>query len=203
MRKRIAAVGLGVALMGAPGTAIGEDNTTPAKNQQPAHERVVNNALANGDYKPYEKRYLRLYKEFADAFGVQAAGRNLVVFGVDTDEGARDATRVRIESSAGYLEAQLNPPEAVATTEATTTESAATTSYDGATASSSTAQCESGGDYGAVNPAGYYGAYQFDQSTWDAYAPEGYAGTNPAEAPPEVQDAAAANVPYDAWPSCP
>jgi hypothetical protein len=25
---------------------------------------------------------------------------------------------------------------------------------------------------------------------------------NPAEAPPEVQDAAAAAVPYDAWPNC-
>ena len=63
-------------------------------------------------------------------------------------------------------------------------------------------ECESGGDYGAVNPAGYYGAYQFDQGTWDAYAPAGYAGTNPASAPPEVQDAAAAAVPYDAWPNC-
>jgi Transglycosylase-like domain len=53
-----------------------------------------------------------------------------------------------------------------------------------------------------VNPAGYYGAYQFDQSTWDAYAPSGYQGVNPAEAPPSVQDATAASVPYDAWPSC-
>ena len=63
-------------------------------------------------------------------------------------------------------------------------------------------QCESGGSYTAVNPAGYYGAYQFDQSTWDAYAPSGYQGTNPAAAPPAVQDQAAASVPYDAWPNC-
>src|SRR5919106_3474800 len=146
MRKRIAAVVLGVALMGVPGTAISKDNNSPAKNQQPAHERVVNKALANGDYKSYERRYLRLYKRFADAFGVQSAGRNVVLFGVDTEEGARDATRGGGVGSSRQLRTQLNPPEAVATTEATTTESA-TTSY-GATASSSTAQCESGGDYG-------------------------------------------------------
>ena len=29
---------------------------------------------------------------------------------------------------------------------------------------------ESGGNYAAVNPAGYYGAYQFSQLTWDAAA---------------------------------
>ena len=29
---------------------------------------------------------------------------------------------------------------------------------------------ESAGDYGAVNPAGYYGAYQFSQPTWDVTA---------------------------------
>lgn len=64
--------------------------------------------------------------------------------------------------------------------------------------------CESGGSggYSADTGNGYYGAYQFDQTTWDAYAPEGYAGTNPASAPPEVQDAVAAAVPYDAWPNC-
>lgn len=64
--------------------------------------------------------------------------------------------------------------------------------------------CESGGSggYTADTGNGYYGAYQFDQQTWDAYAPDSYGGTNPAAAPSEVQDAAAAAVPYDAWPSC-
>jgi hypothetical protein len=31
-------------------------------------------------------------------------------------------------------------------------------------------QRESSGDYGAVNPSGYYGAYQFSTSTWDGTA---------------------------------
>ena len=33
----------------------------------------------------------------------------------------------------------------------------------------SIAECESGLDPSAVNPAGYYGLFQFDQTTWAAY----------------------------------
>jgi hypothetical protein len=46
------------------------------------------------------------------------------------------------------------------------------------------AQCESGGDYGAVSPEGYGGAYQFDQSTWESVGGTG----SPATAPPAEQD---------------
>lgn len=65
--------------------------------------------------------------------------------------------------------------------------------------------CE--GKYTSFNPAGpYYGAYQFNQNTWNAYAPAGYKGSVPTAAPPEVQDQAAANL-YKArgwqpWPAC-
>ena len=45
-------------------------------------------------------------------------------------------------------------------------------------------QCESGGDYGAVSPEGYGGAYQFDQSTWESVGGSG----SPAEASPAEQD---------------
>lgn len=49
--------------------------------------------------------------------------------------------------------------------------------------------------YGTNTGNGYYGAYQFDQSTWDnavtnAGHPE-WAGRRASEAPPEIQDAAA------------
>lgn len=56
-------------------------------------------------------------------------------------------------------------------------------------------QCESGGNYGAVNPSGAYrGAYQFSRSTWNYVAgmhfPD-YYGVDPAGAPPRAQDAMA------------
>ena len=53
-------------------------------------------------------------------------------------------------------------------------------------------QCESHGNPGAVSRSGKYrGSYQFAQGTWDGVAPEGWAGVDPATAPPEVQDQAA------------
>jgi hypothetical protein len=189
MRKRIAMAALGAALC-APAAASAQDITVRAAlNEAPA----------------YEKRYQTLHDRVRDQLGAREAGRNLLVDGyLENDGDVRRATKGELVESTETLKSLLNPPEPAkpadtAPTETTTTEPVT----GGAAASSATAQCESGGDYGAVNPAGYYGAYQFDQQTWDAYAPEGYAGQNPASAPPAAQDAAAANVPYDAWPSCP
>jgi resuscitation-promoting factor RpfB len=45
------------------------------------------------------------------------------------------------------------------------------------------AQCESGGDPRAVNPAGYYGLYQFSLSTWSSVGGSG----NPIDASPAEQ----------------
>jgi hypothetical protein len=192
MRNRIAAVVLGVALVGAPAAAIAKDEN---KKGKAGYEEAIDHGLENGDYQPYEKRYLRLYDRFADEFGVEEAGRNVVIFGEETKGGVRDAGRERVEKSSAYFETSLNPPvpaEAAVATE--TTES----SYAGA--ASGTVMCESGGDYAANTGNGYYGGYQFDSATWDAYGDPAYAEAN--EAPPAVQDAAAASVPYDAWPNC-
>ncbi len=64
--------------------------------------------------------------------------------------------------------------------------------------------CEGG--YTSVNPAGYYGAYQFTQSAWNSNAPAGYAGVNPTQAPPAAQDQAARNYyvksGWRPWPNC-
>jgi uncharacterized protein YabE (DUF348 family) len=65
------------------------------------------------------------------------------------------------------------------------------------------AQCESGGDPQAVNPAGpYYGLYQFDLGTWQSNGGTG----NPIDASPEEQTRVAYNL-YQArgrapWPVC-
>jgi Transglycosylase-like domain len=66
----------------------------------------------------------------------------------------------------------------------------------------SIAACESGGDPTAVNAAGYYGKYQFDESTWASVGGSG----NPAEAPEAEQDYRAALLYAQAgsspWPVC-
>jgi soluble lytic murein transglycosylase-like protein len=64
------------------------------------------------------------------------------------------------------------------------------------------AACESGGDPTAVNPAGYYGKYQFDMGTWASVGGRG----NPAEAPEAEQDYRASLLYSRAgsspWPVC-
>ena len=63
-------------------------------------------------------------------------------------------------------------------------------------------QCESGGDYGDNTGNGYYGAYQFSQSTWEGL---GYSGL-PSDASPAQQDQAAQQLQaargWSPWPSC-
>jgi hypothetical protein len=187
MRMRIAAIATCAAALAAPVAAQGSP-TSVVPERHPG----------------YEKRYLEVRGKFVKRLGLREAGRNIVRNGYHEKDGdVHQATKAEVVASIKRMEASLNPPEPASTTTTTTTTTEPTTSYSSGTAvSSSTVACESGGDYTAVNPAGYYGAYQFDQSTWDAYAPSGYQGVNPAEAPPEVQDATAASVPYDAWPNC-
>jgi hypothetical protein len=184
MRKRIAAIATCVAALAAPVAAQGSPTTIVPKR-----------------HPGYEKHYLDLRKQVVKNIGLNAAGRNIVSDGYREKNGdVHPATKAEVVASSDRMEASLNPPAPAPTS--TTDTAAATTSYTASSASSSTTQCESGGDYSADTGNGYYGAYQFDQSTWDAYAPSGYAGTNPADAPPAVQDEAAASVPYDAWPNC-
>ncbi|MBP7018400.1 transglycosylase family protein [Candidatus Saccharibacteria bacterium] len=56
-------------------------------------------------------------------------------------------------------------------------------------------QCESGGNYAAVNSAGYYGAYQFGIGTWNSIASSigrgDLVGVRPDKASPGDQDALA------------
>jgi hypothetical protein len=190
MRMRIAAIATSVAALAAPVAAQGSP-TSVVPEHQPA----------------YEKHYRELRKQVVKHVGLNAAGRDIVSDGFREKNGdVHQATEAEVVASSDRMEASLNPPAPPPTTDTattgTSTTTAPTTSYSSSSASSSTVQCESGGDYSTDTGNGYYGAYQFDQSTWDAYAPSGYQGTNPAAAPPAVQDQAAASVPYDAWPNC-
>jgi hypothetical protein len=63
-------------------------------------------------------------------------------------------------------------------------------------------QCESNGNYRAATGNGYFGAYQFSESTWRSL---GYRGL-PHQSPPAVQDEAAAKLwsltGWRSWPGC-
>jgi peptidoglycan hydrolase CwlO-like protein len=63
-------------------------------------------------------------------------------------------------------------------------------------------QCEAGGNYAENTGNGFYGAYQFTQSTWTGL---GYPG-RPDQEPPAMQDAAAqqlqARSGWGQWPAC-
>jgi hypothetical protein len=191
MRKRIATIATCVAALAAP-VAAQASPTSIVPERHPG----------------YEKQYLDIRQKFMQHAGLSEAGRNIVRDGyLENDGDVHEATKSEVTASTERMEDSLNPPELASTTEPATTATATTTTpatseSSGTAVASSTAQCESGGSYTAVNPAGYYGAYQFDQGTWDAYAPSGYQGVNPAEVPPAVQDQTAASVPYDAWPNC-
>jgi hypothetical protein len=95
--------------------------------------------------------------------------------------------------------AQAAPPAAAAPTTPTTTP-ATVTPPGGVWAA--LRQCESGDNYADDTGNGYYGAYQFALATWRGL---GYSGL-PSQAPPAIQDAAAAQLQarsgWGQWPAC-
>ena len=141
----------------------------------------------------YEVKYLKAHERVVKKLGAQAAGRNFVIDGALSKRGvAHAANRERIVNSTERLALMLNPPEAetaVAPVETTTTYSAPTTT---STATGGYAipeyivQCESGGDYNAVNPSGAYGAYQIMPGTAAGYGCD--------LSTPEGQDQCAAEI---------
>ncbi len=195
MRNRTIVAVLGVALIGVPAVAQAKNED---KQGLAGYEEAVRHALKHGEYEKYERAYLRAYEKYADAFGVEAAGRNIVIFGELTEKGEKPAAKGEVTKDTAMFEASLTVP-AEATTTVPAESAAATSAYSGG-AGNSTVQCESGGDYSANTGNGYYGGYQFDSGTWDAYGDPAYAEAS--DAPPAAQDAAAASVPYDAWPNC-
>jgi peptidoglycan hydrolase-like protein with peptidoglycan-binding domain len=85
----------------------------------------------------------------------------------------------------------IAPPAATTTTSSSAGSASAATSTGGYTIPSSIVQCESGGNYSAVNSSsGAGGAYQIMPSTWAAYGGQGL----PQDAPKAEQDAIAAKI---------
>lgn len=140
-------------------------------------------------------------------------------FELTTDEPIKQASARldrasdRIETRHDVLKQQrIERREArqAAAAEASAAEAAPTSGSSGASvggsaspALDSIAQCESGGDYSAVDSSGtYHGAYQFDQSTWESVGGSG----SPSAASPAEQDRRAQMLMEQSgsspWPNC-
>jgi hypothetical protein len=148
-------------------------------------------------FSKLDERYIIKWELCWQKFKQQCGANLLASAWSDAEPVSED----RIANSLATIERWLNPPEPEPVVYAAEDYAGGyeAPSYE-AVPASSTVECESGGDYSANTGNGYYGGWQFDSQTWDAYGDPAYAEAN--EAPPAVQDAAAASVPYDAWPNC-
>jgi hypothetical protein len=165
-------------------------------------------------------RYQADYHAVAQKFGSRAPGRNIVTQGL---AGGQRASFSDVLRSIGVLERMLHPAPVVhVSAPAPTSTAAPTTAPAPAPASTSSSssstqptttqstggsgyaipgyivQCESGGNWHAVNPSsGAGGAYQIMPSTWRAYGGSGL----PQDASPAEQSAIASKIWSSAGPS--
>lgn len=170
----------------------------------------------------YERTYLRSYAELVQRHGVHSVGCNLVTNKYH-NRCHRKATRHAVMKSIATIHRMLYvppPPKRVvsaptptasAATAARTTSNAPNTASGsgyvppggpGAGTLAAIRACESGGNYSTNTGNGFYGAYQFTQSTWNSVGGSG----NPANASPAEQDKRAAML-YaqqgaSPWPVC-
>jgi hypothetical protein len=140
-----------------------------------------------------------------------AQGRNIRKWGVELPAKAKrdwkPASCRALRTSLGHLKRLQNPPPTylvrTAVPPAQAPSGAATASVSAGGTLSAIANCESGGDPGAVSANGTYrGKYQFDASTWASVGGSG----DPAAAPEAEQDRRAAIL-YSQrgsspWPVC-
>jgi Transglycosylase-like domain len=188
--RRTALVAIGLAAIAAPAVALAQPNQIFTTNEQRPFGLT-----------PYELAYEKARDHVADALGNKGQlGRDIVVDGiVERDGDIREPTQSEVAAATKRLNGRLD--QLRQQRELAQSIKGMPAPFSGY-ATRATVQCESGGDYTTDTGNGYYGGYQFDQQTWDAWAPDKYVGTNPADAPPIVQDVTAAAVPSDAWPNC-
>lgn len=156
-------------------------------------------AHANAPTPAHVQRYDTLYNRVVRLYGREEPGRQIVRDG--TNHGR--ATDRDVVQSIGVLRRMLAPRAQVSKLPTVTTTVAASTqtSYSsggGYSIPSSIVQCESGGNWSAVNPSsGAGGAYQILPSTWAAYGGTGA----PQDASHAEQSAIAARIMASQGPS--
>lgn len=126
----------------------------------------------------YEKTYDRQYAETEDACGEGSPGRHIVDAGLGPDfdrEAGESRVRADTAQMAAMAEACRNPVGLETSTNVAEAEAPVAAASPSSTATGGYAipsyivECESGGDYGASNPSGAYGAYQIMPGTASAY----------------------------------
>jgi hypothetical protein len=149
-------------------------------------------ATASAHRHGLRHNYKHAYYKVVRMFGPQVAGRQIVSHGYLTKHGIRRATNTEVADSLRRLRAMATPPTpaqaAPVVTPATSSSTTTTTTTSSATTGPSS--------------AGYCGAYQFDQQTWQSVGMSGSAcGASPAQ-----QDAAAQKLYAERgsapWPVC-
>jgi hypothetical protein len=136
-------------------------------------------------------------------FGTRAPGRNICRFGVVHSNGKiSEATFPQKKRYLFALRKMNTPYTTLLVAGSPRVPPAGTSTPRAGGALASIRACESGGNYQTNTGNGFYGAYQFDQSTWRA---AGGTGT-PNTASPAEQDRVAAgwiaSGHRNAWPNC-
>ena len=170
-------------------TAFGEntvDSSTPRSSE--VAERV-------------QPRVAELAREAQEAEAIEFAGA------LDQDR-VNDYAVLVYDNEVKRLAAERAAAEAAAAAAAAsyTTSTSTSPSYSGGGGAGGSLAgiraCESGGNYSTNTGNGFYGAYQFDQQTWNSVGGSG----NPANASPAEQDARAQALinsrGSSPWPSC-
>ena len=114
----------------------------------------------------------------------------------------RQERRREARKAARQAQAVAAEPAPVAESEPTSSGTEATGGGGAGGSLAAIRECESGGDYSTDTGNGFYGAYQFDQQTWESVGGSG----SPASASPAEQDAAAQRLMSQRgsspWPTC-
>lgn len=114
------------------------------------------------------QKYAHLHRKWTKRNGREVVGRQIVKYGMPKHGGARVATQEEWKATLATFARWEHPPAPSSATQAV----GGNVSYGGGVPAEleAIAQCESGGDYGAVNPSsGATGKYQILPSTAQAY----------------------------------
>jgi len=170
---------------------VGEVEEIPTASQAEVAEMIS---------EQYEKYYDERQEEIAIEFAGAYHDAKVIEYALIVYD--NEMKRIEAERAAAAAAAAEAAAAQQVTTYSSGGSSAPVYSSGGGGNLASIRACESGGNYATNTGNGYYGAYQFDQQTWNSVGGTG----NPANASPATQDAMAnaliAQRGTSPWPNC-